>query len=206
MGKLIDLTHVFTDNMPVYPGDPCSRLYQCATVPGQGFTDHKIESTMHVGTHMDAPLHMHETGFVIADFPLDKFSGRGVLIDARGKKIIDSDSLDGHSIKAGDVVLIWTGWDKKFRTAGYYEDWPILTAALANALVEKNIAFIGMDTPGPDIDEKFTVHKILLPANILIVENMTGLEMLEGQGEFTAHAYPAKYKADAAPVRAFAQF
>jgi kynurenine formamidase len=204
MQNLIDLTHTFTDDMPVYPGDDCSRLYQSDFIKDCGVNDHKIESGMHVGTHMDAPLHMVEGGAVICDFPLEKFQQRGVLIDARGLSIIDADILNSYDIRENDIVLVWTGWDEKYRTDSYFTDWPIMTVAFAQALVDKKIAVIGMDTAGPEMEETFPVHKTFLPNNVLIIENMTNLGALEGK-EFIIHAYPMKYEADAAPVRVVAE-
>jgi kynurenine formamidase len=62
-----------------------------------------------------------------------------------------------------------------------------------------------MDTPSPDADEPFPVHKIFLPNDILIIENLTGLEQIPSEREFIIHAYPMKYRADAAPVRVVAE-
>ena len=203
--KFIDLSHRFTDNMPVYPGDPCSRLYQSATIAKDGFTDHFVESGMHVGTHMDAPLHMLEDGAVITEFPVEKFQGRGVLIDARGKDLIDADLLAQHSLNAGDIVLVWTGWSAHYRTEKYFQDWPYFTADFCQTLVDHDVALVGMDTAGPDVDERFIAHKILLAHDVLIVENMTNLGALQAQKNFRVHAYPVAYEADAAPVRIVAE-
>ena len=205
MTILIDLTHTFTDNMPVYPGDPCSRLYQTGTIEKDGVSDHKIESCMHVGTHMDAPVHMVEGGAYIAEIPLAHFQGRGVLIDARGLDIIDADILEPYDIQIGDIVLVWTGWDKKYHSDDYFKNWPIMTVEFAQKLVDKKISLIGMDTAGPDMDDSFPAHKVFLPNDILIIENMTRLEELENYQNFLVHAYPAKYHADAAPVRVVAE-
>lgn len=70
MAELIDLTHLFNDSMPVYPGDPCAKLYEIASISMDGYTDHKIETGMHVGTHMDGPLHYIEGGMFISEVPL----------------------------------------------------------------------------------------------------------------------------------------
>ena len=205
MNTLIDLTHTFTDNMPVYPGDDCSRLYQSSFMKDEGVNDHTIKSGMHVGTHMDAPLHMVEGGARIAEFPVDKFQGRGILIDARGIDVIDVPILKQYDIQPNDIVLVWTGWDKKYRTDDYFKSWPIMTVEFAQALVDFKISLIGMDTAGPEMDESFPVHKTFLPNNVLIIENMANLEALEGIKDFIIHAYPAKYHADAAPVRIVAE-
>ncbi len=205
MSKFIDLTHTFTDHMPVYPGDPCSRLYQSAWIKDGGPADHRIESCMHVGTHIDAPVHMIEGAATIDEFPIEKFQARGVLVDARCHTLLQPDILNTQTIHAGDAVLIYTGWDKKFRTDEYFASWPYFSPAFANRLVELGISLVGMDTAGPDIEEPFEAHKILLPSDILIIENLANLDELLEIKDFTFHAYPAKYQADAAPVRAFAE-
>ncbi|MEO0392884.1 MAG: cyclase family protein [Pseudomonadota bacterium] len=203
--QIIDLSHRFTDNMPVYPGDPCSRLYQCAHLAKDGFNDHMVESAMHVGTHMDAPLHMLEDGAVIADFPATLFQGRGVLIDARDRRDIDADLLANKTLKPGDLVMVWTGWSRHYRTDQYFQEWPVFTADFCEALVANGVTLVGMDTPGPDGDERFIAHKILLAKQVLIVENVTNLEALADHPDFRIHAYPISYEADAAPVRIVAE-
>ena len=80
-----------------------------------------------------------------------------------------------------------------------------MTVEFAQALVSKKIALIGMDTAGPEIEDTYPVHKTFLPNNVLIVENMTNLESLKEISNFIVHAYPVKYKADAAPVRIVAE-
>lgn len=204
MNKLIDLTHTFIDDMPVYPGDPCSRLYQTEFIAKDGMSDHKVESCMHVGTHIDAPLHMVDGGLKVSDIPVQHCTGRGVLLDVRGVDVIDINHLEKADMQEGDIVLAWTGWDKKYHTDDYFKSWPVMTAEFAQALVDKKIAMIGMDTGGPDMDDTFPAHKVFLPNNVLIIENIANLDRLEGK-EFTIHAYPVKYEADAAPVRIVAE-
>ena len=40
-----------------------------------------ISSTLHVGTHLDAPLHFITNGQDIGSIPLDKLVGPGVVVD-----------------------------------------------------------------------------------------------------------------------------
>jgi len=51
--------------MPVYLGDPLPKLHQITTLEKDGYNDHELTSVMHVGTHMDAPLHMIQNGKTI---------------------------------------------------------------------------------------------------------------------------------------------
>ena len=54
----VDLTHPFTSTMPAYPDDPASSLTERLNVENDGYADHTLTTTMHVGTHIDAPEHM----------------------------------------------------------------------------------------------------------------------------------------------------
>src|ERR1051326_9534146 len=94
----VDLTHTFTPDMPVFPGDPGPELIKIADVAKEGFTDHQIKTAMHVGTHMDAPGHILAGGKFLHEYPPQKFFGRGVLLDARGKSSAD-EKLDRKSTR-----------------------------------------------------------------------------------------------------------
>jgi kynurenine formamidase len=204
MKRLIDLTQLFTgEDMPVYPGDSCAKLYAVATHAKDGVCAHAIETGMHVGTHIDAPLHMIDGGAYISDIPVDRCTGKGHLIDVRGKKIIDADCLDSVDLQNGDIVMVWTGWSDKFRDPEYYTSYPAMTDAFGQRLADAKIAMVGMDTPSPDY-EPFAVHKILLRADVLIAENLTNLAALQNK-QFRIHAYPLKLKAEAAPARIVAE-
>ncbi|NCC22015.1 MAG: cyclase family protein [Alphaproteobacteria bacterium] len=204
MSRLIDLTHTFTPDMPVYPGDPSARLSRCADIESDGFTDHSLETGLHVGTHMDAPWHMIEGGKRIADFPPARFCGRGILVDARGAPAVDVPLLNDTIIEPGAILLVLTGWSSRFRQPDYYESYPEITVAFAREIVKRGVSLLGLDTPSPD-REPYEIHKILLGRDVLIIENLSNLESLLTVPAFRIHAYPAKLDADAAPVRVVAE-
>lgn len=203
--KIIDLTHTFTNNMPVFPGDPKSTLEQIAFIEKDTYNDHKLTTLMHVGTHMDAPLHMIAGGKTINEITPDKFIGKGALIDVRGKDRIDSAVLKNVQIDEGSIVLLYTGFGSKFRTEDYFKDNPYLTEGFANKMVEFKVKMVGMDMLGPDYDKPWATHKILLGNEILILENLTNLNQLIDIKDFEVIALPGKFKSDGAPVRVIAK-
>jgi len=196
--QYIDLTQTFNSDMPVYPGDSKPELISMDT---DGIMDHKLSTGMHVGTHMDGPLHMVPGGKRLSEIDVKNFFGRGKLIDARGRLEVDADFLQG--VEAGDMVFVLTGHASKFRDPDYYETYPKLTEALAERLVALKVKLVGMDTPSPDY-APYNVHKILLSHEILIIENLTNLEKLLNK-DFEVVALPAKLDTDAAPVRVIAK-
>lgn len=200
----VDLTQTFTQNMPVYPGDPEPELVQSAHIDKNGYNEYQIKTGMHVGTHMDGPLHMIPNGKKLSEIAVEKFFGRGVLVDARGKEIIDRGVLDNISIKAGDIVLVMTGFSEKFGKSEYYEKYPEISENLAEELIKLGVKMLCLDSPSPD-RPPFKIHKLLLKQEILIVENLTKLESLIGIPNLEIFALPAKLDTDSAPVRVIAK-
>ncbi len=201
--KLIDLTHTFDDAMPVYPGDPEPEIIRLTDIPVGGFTLSQVKTCMHTGTHMDSPLHMFKNGKSLSEIPVEKFIGRGVLIDARGKEMIDDDLLSGVQLQQNDIVLVLTGFSEQYHHASYYSDYPDMTESFAEELVKAGVSIVGLDTASPD-RTPFLIHRILLSGDVLIIENLTNLESLLGIVVFEVCALPAKFKAEAAPVRVIA--
>ena len=202
--KLIDLTHTFDKNMPVYPGDPEPKLEQITSLEKDGYNDSLITSVMHVGTHMDAPFHMINKGKTMDQMPVESFFGKGVLIDARGQKKIEASLLDGKEISEGSIVLLYTGYGEKYRTKDYFKNIPQVTEEFAHEMVKSKVKIVGMDILGPD-EPPFPTHKILLGKEILIIENLVNLDKLLDVSSFEIIALPMKLQADAAPVRVVAR-
>jgi kynurenine formamidase len=199
----IDLTHILADDTPVYPGDAEVEITQTASLVKDGYVDHAVGMGVHAGTHLDSPQHFIEGGKNIAGLDIETFFGRGVLVDARGKAIIDADTLTGVDIKPQDIVLVWTGWSAKFKRADYFTGHPSWTEDLARRLLDSGIKMVGVDGPSPDY-EPFAIHKIFLGQGIPIMENLTNLDRLAGT-KFELIALPAKFEADGAPVRVVAR-
>lgn len=200
----IDLTHTFTSTMPVYPGDPLPELVQIAHLAEHGYNDFQLKTGMHVGTHMDGPLHMLPSGKKLSEYPAYHFFGRGRLSDARGKAKIDEELLDGLSLSRGDIVVVHSGFGEKFGTEDYFENYPELTEAFARKLISVGIKILALDTPSPD-RAPFHIHKMLLEKDILIIENLANTAALIGVAEFEIIALPSKLDADSAPVRVVAR-
>jgi len=203
--KIIDLTHTFDEDMPVYPGDPKAILEQVAFIEKDTFNDHKLTTVMHVGTHMDAPLHMIAGGKRIDEIALERLLGKGVVVNAIRKEKIDETLLENVAVEEGSIVLIYTGFGAKYRTEGYYENYPELTEGFAKRMMDLKVKVVGMDMLSPDHDAPWVVHKILLGSGILILENLVNVDQLLDLKSFEIMALPAKLHADAAPVRVIAR-
>lgn len=202
----IDLTHLFSASMPVFPGDPDATLTEISRVSSSGCADHLLHTGMHVGTHIDAPAHMLMGGGTIDAFPLALTHTRGCIVDARGASALSVEVFQRAPIEPGMTVVVVTGWSERFRSEHYFDfkAMPLLDEAAARYLAERRIACLALDTPTPDTDP-FPAHKILLKAGIYIIENVRTPERLLDVGAFECVIVPMAFHADAAPVRFFAR-
>jgi len=201
--KYVDLTRTITPDLPGWPNDPPFKLEQ---IVKYGFVvDNILHSGMHVGTHIDVAKHMVEGGKSLCEYPPEKFMGRGVLVDARDKKIIDVDCLDNITFCSGDIVLVLTGRDGLFGKPEYFEEYPVITEAFAHILVQSNVKIIGLDSPSPD-KYPFPVHKILLSNDVLIIEMLTNVDALLNIQTFNVIALPPKFDTAGSFVRVIASY
>lgn len=201
--RIIDLSHALYEGMPVYEGHGPMHLFQNRHLDVDHFNAYRLESGLHVGTHIDAPSHLSTSPLTAADMALSNFIGRGVLVDVRGRETITKDALDGIEVPEGGVVLLFSGMDESFYTDAYYTQYPAVQECFMQALIEKNICMLGMDMFAPD-RYPFKVHKMCFDHNIAVLENMTNLSALVGLADFTVCALPLKIRAEASPVRAIA--
>jgi len=202
MPKIIDLTHKFTTSMPVHHFDEPASIEKIRNLTDNKYNDWKLSSGMHAGTHIDGPGHLTESKILISDIHIDRFVGKGYLIDARNK-VFDESLLKDMPSEENLIVLILTGSDKKFGTYGYFNDHPVISTNFARELVNRKIKMIGIDFFSPD-KYPFETHKIFFENNILIIENLTNLESLVGIKKFTVIALPLKTETDSALARVIA--
>jgi arylformamidase len=196
----VDLTVPLNAETPVYPGDPQVRVEPAGQLEHDGYLDHLVTMPSHVGTHIDAPAHMFTDGRTLDAYPLERFIGRGLYVDARSG--FDLDAVKQLSLAAGDIVLFHTGWIDRYAQATYFEDYQAMPEAVARHLVKQRVSLIGFDMAGPDYPP-FPIHHILLRGDVLILENLTNLEQLAGR-QFTVTALPVRLDIDGAPARVIA--
>ncbi|MGE5614054.1 MAG: cyclase family protein [Bacillota bacterium] len=202
--KLIDLSRVIENNMPVYPGDAKTSLIQANYLGTDGYNNHRLDTGMHVGTHIDSPMHMTGNKQYISELPLDSFIAEGCLLDVRNQAVIEFKSEYDSLVKENSIVLLYTGFDKYYGTKEYYENHPCIDMGFCRFLVCKNIKMLGMDIPAPD-RHPYGMHKLLFENNICVLENLTNLDRLLNVDKFEVIAFPLKIKADSSMTRAVAR-
>lgn len=200
---IIDLSVLLNSDTPVYPGDPNVKIERAGVISRDGFCDHSLSLNTHVGTHIDAPMHMVEGGKSLDEFSPNRFIGRGKYIEVKNLEFSLDDVKDAD-IQEGDIVLFHTGLSKKYdKPDEYFEQYPDIPESIAEYLVQQKVSMVGVDMCGPDHPE-FPVHKILLSNDVLIIENLTNLDQLDNK-EFRVIALPLKLDIDGSPARVVAE-
>jgi kynurenine formamidase len=200
---IIDLSVPLNKQTPTYDGDPPTKIALGASVAKDGYADSYISTYSHTGTHIDAPAHMLADGSKTLDaYPIDHFVGRGRYIDVTNKTF-DLAAVQQAGVQAGDIVLFHTGMSDAYHEPSYYNENPAVTEGIANYLVQQGVKMVGVDMCSVD-HEPFPVHKVLLAANVLIIENLTNLGTLAGK-TLDVYALPVRLDIDGAPARVIAQ-
>ena len=198
---LIDLSVTLNEQTPVYPGDPATKIEPAGVLAKDGYTDHYVSLGTHVGTHIDAPMHMLEGGKSLDQVPADQFIGPGRLVQVSGN---DFSAVTEAGIQAGDIVLLHTGMSEKYHELAYFEDYPVMSEEIARYLVAAKVKMVGVDCCSMDNQDDFPIHKVLLAGGVLIIENLTNLSQLAGK-DCTVYALPIKLQLDGAPARVVAE-
>ena len=204
--KIYDLTHTIRNDMPVYPGTEQPRLTTACTIEETGYRETLLHMYSHTGTHMDAPAHMLPGGATLDSYAPEKLAGAAVVVDCRGEKDISLPLLQRYDLSGVDFVLFCTGWDKKWGTPAYYENFPCLTADAAAYLAALPLKGVGEDSISLDPCDStdFPNHITLMKAGFINTENLTGLDALLGR-RFTFVTLPLKFEnADGCSCRAIA--
>lgn len=203
-----DLTYPLSAGMPVYPGDPQVEVDEVLTIPADGCSVRSVHLGTHSGTHLDAPAHVIPDGRTVDRVLPGELTGPAAVLQP--PDLVPGQRIDAAMLAAAwgetggypPVVLVATGWDRYWGTDDYQRH-PVLTTDAASALVAVGVHVIGVDTASPDGADDLAVHRIILGADHLIIENLRGLTELPAVAEFTALPLPVA-GADGALVRAVA--
>jgi len=215
MTQFIELSHVIEDGMITYTGLPGPVISDHMSredavshyAEGTTFQIGKIEMVANTGTYIDAPFHRYAEGIDLSGLEMASIANLAGIVfrTAQGKRSIDKDVFESGDVE-GKAVLIYTGWDRHWRTDTYFENHPFLTRDAVEYLKTSGAALVGIDSLNIDdtADGTRPAHSILLKANIPIVEHMCNLGALPESG-FKFFAVPAPVKGMGSfPVRAFA--
>ena len=158
----------------------------------------------HAGTHITAAASFFAGGRTVDDYSLKELIRPAVVLDVQESCRSNSDYAltveelsrweQRHGIvPSGSLVFLLTGWSNRWNDPEDYlhEDsngilhFPGFGLDAAELLVnERMVAGLGTDTAGvePGVDRDFSVSRLVLGQNLIVLENLANLEQLPPTG------------------------
>lgn len=202
-----DISVPYAAGTPPWPGDtPYSCGWAWDMAAGASVNVGRVQTSWHVGTHADAPLHVSRSGDPSELLPLEAFHGPVTVMDARdaieGNTITTewlSGALERHRLPTR--LLLRT--DRSVASGTFPAGWPSLTPDAAEWLTRAGLRLFGVDCPSVDTRTAtdLRVHHTLFGGGAYVLENLNLGDV--PAGDYILTAYPVLVTgADAAPVRA----
>lgn len=187
--KIIDISKDLITS-PVYPGDPAPEISAlCSLSQGDMCNMASLKTTLHAGTHVDAPLHFISGGTSVSRLPLEAFIGECVVLEMPAGRIT-GELVDRFFPRGAKRVLIKSGGKAFFDKTGAEE-----AAYLGIQLIGTDSMSVGSR------DEEAAVHRAFLGDNVYILENLNLSAV--SKGKYFLLSQPVKIAgAEAAPARA----
>lgn len=159
--KVYDLTQPLGIHTHFWPYYPPFEMKYFKRKPEHGVNAQYIQSSWHIGTHLDAPRHFLTRGETIDQIPLSWTVGPGVIVDL--SKEMDDLSVytpemieERADVREGDIVILHTGWHK-YAAYGkapdeekYILTHPGAHPDMVNWLVKKKVHIWGVDAVSTD--------------------------------------------------------
>jgi arylformamidase len=199
---IYDISRPLAASRACWPGDvPFSFRLSCRIRDGESVNVGAIETSVHNGTHCDAPFHYDGAGLTIERVPITTFVGPAYVLDVR-------DCLDdwGRRLRELDVrktprILFRTD---SWPDPGQFPDRiPVMARDLPDWLGQRGVLLVGVDLPSVDaLDSKtLDIHHALGRQQIAILEGLRLDAVPEGRYELIAPPLHIT-GADGSPVRA----
>ncbi len=200
--KIHDISTLIHEDMIVYKNkeDKKPKITVVSDYDSGTHYESRAYLDMHVGTHMDAPLHMIKEGDTIDNQDLYKCVTKCKLFDlTHVKEEIVMDDIKDLSINEGDFII--------FKTRNSFSEefdfkFVFISTDVAKFLSEKKIKGVGIDALSVERDNPLhETHDYLLSSGIAVVEGLYLKDVKEG--EYFLVVLPLKIKGgEGAPARA----
>jgi len=224
----VDLSPLLENGIPRALTHPPLIINPSITHEHDGYYCQTIFIAEHIGSHVDAPYHIHAamSKDTIDVAPVNALIGSAKVFDVSDLELKPGEVLKLEEIKRiekekdiiikeKDIILVNFGYAKKYWSIKNWKYFssnaPGLSKEIAKYFYHKKIKAIGSDTFAcgtPTIDGKegyCFIHNMLLKERIYLMECLQNLEKLPAEVFFVAA--PLKIKnGSGSPIRALAFF
>lgn len=203
---IYDISLTLSPDLPIWPGDPALELEQFQSMDkGAPVNVTRISSSVHLGTHIDAPRHFLNDGRTVEQLPLEVLTGPCYVAQLPdGIEAITAEMLDRTEVTSEMKRVLfgtrnshlWAKSESKFQT-----DYVAITEDGAEWLVERGVQLVGVDylsvAPYADL---MSTHLILLKAGVIVLEGLDLSNVM--RGFYDLFCLPLKIAGcDGAPAR-----
>jgi arylformamidase len=113
-----------------------------------------VSMPMQASTYLETAAHLYPERIKITDLPLERLFTEAVVLKlpVGARSAITANGLQqalngsGETVKAGDSVLVATGWDQMWDEPNYVSDAPYFTPAAIDWVLEREAGLVGSDS------------------------------------------------------------
>jgi len=224
---LVDLTHAFGPDTPVWSGFGQARMSPAIdpktqkpyTIEKDGFRATYYEMAGQYGTHIDPPAHFAKDGITMDKIPLAEMILPLVVFDATpylaadpshafSLKDLDAWEAQNGRVPGGAFAALRTDMSKEFEKDSekfMRTPFPGWSLDVVKFLVEeRGITAIGHESMDADTTEKMATETYLLTSGHYQIEVMANLDKVPAKGALIVVSWPKVKDGLGFPARAFA--
>jgi arylformamidase len=161
-----------------------------------------VHTSVHAGTHVDAPFHFVPDGITIESLPLETFIGPARVCAVNAGSHITASDVERAQLAGEARVLFKTRNSNLLKKGEYDAAFAPFSVDAAEALVKLGVKLVGLDyLSAAAADEQVPVHRAFLDHGVILLE---GVELSEvPPGRYELFCPPVKLAgSDGAPCRA----
>jgi len=218
MGRWIDISMAVTDQLRTNHSRPGEEVRLTMDVAPddtpQRKTVRRINTRLHIGTHIDGPEHLVFGAPRLDEIPIERFTGRAWIGDMYHKvprgiiSASDMENVFGDRAGPGDILILRTGWNSHYAEPDFFVDTPIFGPDAPEWCIARKLNMVVVDFLCDPIQPERQVGGLdafktrLLAKDILIMTNADHLDRIKSD-RVTLYAFPIKIvPSEAAPTRA----
>lgn len=198
-GDWIDISRPIAAGIPVWPGDRVFEVEQ--RWDGHSYVS-AISATCHLGTHIDAPLHLDRGAPGVECVPLTRCVGLAEVVRVESTAgVFRHSDLDPKWEPAATRILIRT--DSHLLGSEIDHRYVAVAPRTVEWLADRGMVLLGIDTPSVDLfsSRDLPAHHALMRRGVTWIEGLNLVDVKPGLYEMVALPMPLQ-GVEAAPVRA----
>ena len=169
---------------------------------GDSNNSSSIHTSVHAGTHVDAPFHFVPDGITIESLPLETFIGPARVCAVKPGSHITAADVVAAGLQGETRVLFKTRNSALLKVGVYDASFAPFSVDGAKALVDLGVKLVGIDyLSAAGANEQVSVHRAFLDRGVILLE---GVDLSEvPPGHYELFCPPVKLAgSDGAPCRA----